>query len=372
MTHEKIDRLRAEMATAGFDALLVSSPVEDMNHNMSPNRRYLSGFTGSVGYVFVTQDRAQLAVDFRYWDQAAVESPHLELFKITGGMAEWLPRLFEGLGGKKVGIHPGDVTHATWMAFERGILELPEADRPTLAPAPPIVEKLRLHKSPDEIELLQRAITLGDDAFTAVSSEIRPGMTEKQVAWEIEKWVREHGGEGMSFSTIVAGGTWSAAPHANPRDEPLREGQPIVIDMGVIVDGYASDLTRTIILGEPDRKFREIYDIVFTAQQMAIESIQSGMTGHDGHMIAHNVIAEAGYGEAFGHGLGHGTGLMVHEGPRVSRGSDDVLEDGMVFSIEPGIYLPDWGGVRIEDLCVLENGRVRLLSHAPKIDKLGV
>ncbi len=372
MTQERVQRLRERMAEKEFDAFWVTSPVEDLNHNQSPNRRWLSGFTGSVGNVLITRDRAQLAVDFRYWDQAAKESPHLDLFKIVGPMKEWLPDLLRGLGGKKLGIQGGDITHGAWRSLEKAILELPESDRPNLAVAPPLVEALRLKKSPDEIDALQKAITLGDETFEAVTAIIRPGMTEKQVAWEIEKYAREHGAEAISFATIVACGPWSSAPHATPRDEPLEEGKPIVIDMGVSVDGYVSDLTRTIILGEPTAKFREIYDIVFTAQQMAIETIESGMTGHQGHMIAHNVIAEAGYGETFGHGLGHGTGLQVHEAPRVARTSDDILEDGMVFSIEPGIYLPDWGGVRIEDLVVLENGRVRVLSHAPKFDKLGV
>ena len=180
--------------------------------------------------------------------------------------------------------------------------------------------------------------------------------------------MREHGGEALSFETIVAGGAWSAMPHAYPRDEPLREGEPIVIDMGVRLDGYCSDLTRTIVLGKPDGQFQRIYDIVLGAQLTAIELIAAGMTGEQAHLLAERFIAEAGYGENFGHGLGHGVGLEVHEKPRLGRASEDVLADGMVTSVEPGIYLSGWGGVRIEDLAVMENGRLRVLSRAPKFE----
>ncbi len=367
----RLSRLREKMADHKLDAFFITAPVEDMTKNQSPNRRYVSGFTGSMGNVVITADRGFVAVDFRYWEQALKECPHLELFKTVGPMKEWLPKLLEGLGGRRIGLQPGDLTLQAFRSLEKAIRDMPEAARPRLVVAPPIIEELRLHKDPDEIETLQRAITLGDRAFEAVSKILEPGWTETRVAWEIEKWAREHGAEAVSFSTIVACGPWSAAPHASPRDLPIEEGKPIVIDMGVVVDGYVSDLTRTITLGTPSTKFREIYDIVFTAQQMAIETIEAGMTGEQAHMIAHNVIEEAGYGDHFGHGLGHGVGVQVHEAPRLARTSPDTLEDGMVFSIEPGIYLEGWGGVRIEDLGVLENGRVRVLSHAPKLDKLG-
>jgi Xaa-Pro aminopeptidase len=208
---------------------------------------------------------------------------------------------------------------------------------------------------------------VGDAAFTAVAQRIEPGWTEKQVAWEIEKHARENGAESLSFPTIVAAGPWGAMPHAQPRDRKVEAGEPIVIDMGVIVDGYCSDLTRTIVAGDEDGKFREVYDIVLTAQRTAEELIQSGMTGEEAHMLAHNVIDEAGYGDNFGHGLGHGVGMMVHESPRLAKTSKDILVDGMIITVEPGIYITGWGGVRIEDQCVMENGRARIMSKAPKI-----
>ena len=178
-------------------------------------------------------------------------------------------------------------------------------------PTPNLVEALRLYKEPEEIAALQRAVDLGDAAFTDVAERIEPGWTEKQVAWEIEKYIREHGGDGLSFDTIVAGGPWGAMPHAYPRERKLEAGEGVVIDMGCDVAATCPDLTRTIYLGKPNDKFRKVYDIVLTAQLTAEELVRPGMTGEECHMIAHNVIEAAGYGETFGHGLGHGIGLQV-------------------------------------------------------------
>ena len=199
-------------------------------------------------------------------------------------------------------------------------------------------------------------------------SIIEPGMSERQLAWEIQRYVMEQGADGLSFSTIIAGGEWGAAPHAYPRDVPLATGHGVVIDMGVVVDGYCSDLTRTLVLGRPDERFIRVYDTVLTAQAVACERVEAGMSGQEAHAIAAAVIEEAGYGEYFGHGLGHGVGLDIHEAPRLAPGSEAILEDGQVFTIEPGIYIPGWGGVRIEDQCVMEGGRARPLSQAPKLD----
>ncbi|MFN8556224.1 MAG: M24 family metallopeptidase [Dehalococcoidia bacterium] len=230
-----------------------------------------------------------------------------------------------------------------------------------------VVEALRAVKEPDEVALLERVIALGDAAFANIAARVAPGWTERQVAWEIERYVREHGGDGLSFPTIVAGGPWGAMPHARARDAILEEGQGVVIDMGALLDGYCSDMTRTVFLGEPDATFSAIYDIVLTAQLAAEELIEAGMTGETAHQIALTVIEQSGHGERFGHGLGHGIGLQVHESPWLRLTSKDVLRDGMVFSVEPGIYIPGWGGVRIEDLVVMENGRCRVLTGSPKV-----
>ena len=192
-------------------------------------------------------------------------------------------------------------------------------------------------------------------------------MTEKEVAWEIERFMREHQSQSVPFEVLVQSGPNSALPHAQPSDRKIGPGEPVVMDIGAKVEGYASDLTRTVCVGKPDAQFKKVYDTVLAAQLAAVALIKEGMTGEHADSLARIVIKEAGHGDAFGHSLGHGVGLAVHEAPRLGPNSTDVLKNSMIFSIEPGIYLPGWGGVRIEDLATLENGRIRVLSAAPKI-----
>ncbi len=366
---DRLTRLRQKMEEVSVDAFLVGAPGEDIFHTYAANRRYLSGFSGSMGWLLITRNEAFIAVDFRYFEQAEKEAPGFTLFQANGSIEKWFAKLAgeAGLAGKKIGFEPGDVTVQSFQAIKKAIEEMPESNRPKLLDTPPIIQDIRAIKELGEIGLLQKAVDVGDAAFVAVSQRIEPGWTEKQVAWEIEKHARENGAEHMSFPTIVAAGPHGAMPHAQPRDHVIQDGDPVVIDMGVIVDGYCSDLTRTIVIGKPDSKFLEIYDIVLTAQRTAEELIRAGMGGEEAHMLAHNVIAEAGYGENFGHGLGHGVGLLVHEAPRLARMSKDELKDGMIVTVEPGIYLTGWGGIRIEDQCVIENGKVRVMSKSPKL-----
>jgi Xaa-Pro aminopeptidase len=368
--NQRLTKLRTKMAEVGLDGLLVTAPVEDTFKSVGANRRYLSGFTGSVGTLLVTAEVAFIVVDFRYYEQAQREAPDFTLFPAVGPLGTWFASLVgtAELTGKKVGFQPGDITVATYQTMTKAVKAMPAADRPKLLAAPPLVEQMRAIKDAEEVAAVQRAVDLADEAFEAVTRLVEPGWTEAQVAWEIEKHVREHGGDGVSFETIVASGPWSAQAHAYPRaDKRIEAGEPIVVDMGARVDGYCSDLTRTFILGRAGGQFDKIYDIVLTAQETAEALIRAGMSGEEAHLTAHNVIAEAGYGENFGHGLGHGVGLQVHEAPRLAKTSKDVLADGMVFTVEPGIYVSGWGGVRIEDMAVMENRRLRVLSHAPKV-----
>jgi Xaa-Pro aminopeptidase len=366
---DRIANLRRKLADEGLDALFVSAPAEDIHHTIGANRRYLSGFSGSLGHLLITLDDAYIAVDFRYYEQAERESPEFTLWKAAGGMRKWLPELLAEakLGGKKLAFESDGITHSMFSTMRDAISEIAESARPQLVPSSGIVESLRAIKEPEELEALQRAVELGDAAFRSVAERIEPGWTEKQVAWEIEKYAREHGAEGLSFPTIVAAGPWGAMPHAQPRDHVIREGDGVVIDMGVNLDGYMSDLTRTVVVGKADDKFKKIYDIVLAAQLTAEELVRAGMTGAEAHNIAHRVIEEAGYGDSFGHGLGHGVGLQVHESPRVGQTSEDVLQDGMVITVEPGIYLPGWGGIRIEDMGYLKGGRYINFTTAPKL-----
>jgi Xaa-Pro aminopeptidase len=363
------------MEEAKLDGLLVSVPVDDPFGRHGENRYWLSGFTGTAGSALVTRDKALLIADFRYTEQAATEcAPYgFEVFPALGGMKEWFPKLAaEGaLAGRTLGISRGDMSYGSFLSWQEHMAELPTGERFELVPAPPIVEKLRARKDAFELASLQRAIDLADASFEALLAELSPEQTERQVAGLFEQGVIARGGEGPSFATIVAAGPHAAMPHAQPTDDGLGQGRTIVIDMGARADGFCSDLTRTVVLGEPDAKFHEIYGIVFEAQQYAIEHVEAGMTGAAAHQLAMGVIERYGYGERFGHGLGHGVGLEVHEHPYLGPSSEDILEEGMVFTIEPGIYLPGWGGVRIEDVVILEKGRARVLSHAPKLKPAG-
>ncbi len=367
---DRLTRLRASMDKHGLAAMFVSAPAEDTGKSLGANRRYLSGFTGSMGHLLITEDQAFIAVDFRYFEQAERESPAFTLFKANGPMDTWLPDLLREarLGGKRLGFESHGLSYASYRSLRSAVNELSEPERPHLAATQNIVESLRQVKEPGEIEALQAAVSLGDEAFEHVAERIEPGWTEKQAAWEIERYAREHGAESLSFETIVGAGPWGAMPHCHPRDHIIQAGDGVVIDMGVkLPSGYVSDLTRTVVIGKPDEQFRKIYDIVLAAQLTAEELVRPGMTGGDAHMLAHRVIEEAGFGENFGHGLGHGVGLQVHEAPRVGRTSNDRLEDGMVFTVEPGIYIPGWGGVRIEDQGFLKDGRYVPMSKATKL-----
>lgn len=373
---ERLDRIRAAMAEADLDALFVGSAVDDVFGTHSANRRYLTGFSGSSGYAMVSRDAVVLATDFRYVEQAAQECGPLGVATWTteGSLQDWWPRLLGelGLGGKRIGLSRADTTLGFYTRLWEAVGDMPAADAPQLVPAPPVLEDLREIKDEQEMAALQRAIDAGDRAMAAVTERLREGVTERQVSHAIQAAILEHGGEGISFETIVAAGAWGARPHATPRDVAIERGEPVVVDMGARIDGYCSDLTRTVVVGELDAEFAAIYDIVLAAQRNAIERVEAGMSGRAAHELAASVIADAGYGDAFGHGLGHGVGLDVHEAPYLGRTSEDTLEDGMVFTIEPGIYLPGRGGVRIEDVVRLEHGRARVLSHAPKLATRGV
>lgn len=369
-----VDRARAAIAEAGLDALLVCAPGEE-NIGVT-SRRYLSGFTGSAGVVLVTAARAAIAADFRYTEQAEREcgSRGFEVFPALGARKEWFRRFIQefGLGGKRVGISTHDLTYAARIALSNLTRSLPAGERPTWVPSPDILGKLRRVKSAEELALLQRAIDIADSAFEQMAEGLTPATPETAAADIFAARVKAAGGEDISFETIIAAGPNGAMPHARPTGDTVGEGRPIVCDLGARYGGYCSDLTRTIVLGKPDAKFREIYEIVFEAQRAAIEGVEAGMKGSTAHKLAQDVIDRAGYGERFGHGLGHGVGLDVHEAPYLGTTSTDTLEEGMVFTIEPGIYLPGWGGVRIEDVVVLENGRARVLSKAPKLTPAGL
>ena len=371
--HPRLDRIREALDEAKLDALMISAPGEE--HLGEEARYYASGFTGSTAVVLVTRDRAIIAADFRYTEQAERECvPRgFEVFKALEGRKQWWPKFVQeaGIGGKRVGIATHVVTYAGRLSLTSLSQTLKAAERPKWLPAPDILNRLRVRKDEDELRLLQAAIDISDRAFEQLEAEIVPETSELIAAEIFARNVKAEGGDDISFETIVAGGPNGAMPHARPTPENVGADRPIVIDMGAKFGGYCSDLTRTIFLGEPDAKFREIYGIVYEAQQTAIEGIEPGMKTRAAHQLAQDVIDKAGYGERFGHGLGHGVGLAVHEDPYLGKSGEGTLEEGMVFTIEPGIYLPGWGGVRIEDIVVLENGKARVMSKARKLTPAG-
>jgi len=352
---KRLRKLRTSIAKKGLDALLLSQPK---------NLLYISGFTGSSGWLLISGQNAILATDFRYVEQAKGESPDFEIIQTKRELRDWLPGLVSDLGWHKFGFE------ADFISYE-GYHKLSEAIKTKqanleLVPTTSIVEQLRSIKDSEELGFITKAVELVDAAFEKAKAIIHPGITEKEAAWQIEKFLRQEGSEGMPFEIIVASGPNSALPHARPTEKTIRSNEPVLIDMGARINSYCSDFTRTLFLGKADKTFREIYNIALKAQTIAIQKVESGMDASQADRLARSAIEQAGYGDAFGHGLGHGVGLAVHESPTLGPNSSDYLTDGMVFTIEPGIYLAGQGGVRIEDIVVLENSRARVLTRAKK------
>ncbi len=349
----RLNKLRQRLAEQEVDALLISQPE---------NRYYLSGFDGSSGFLLITPQKAILATDFRYLEQAKIQAPDYEIFQITNNTADWFPRLVAGLNSNRLGFEAGDITFAVYQQLTDTLSKAESQLK--LVPVDGLVESLRARKEPEELELITKAIEITDNAFEYIEDMIHADMTEKEVAWEIEKFLRERGSEAMPFDIIVASGPNSALPHAKPSSRTIHSGEPVIIDIGASCGGYSSDLTRTICLGTSDDTFNRVYDTVLRAYQAALSSVEAGMTGDQADRLARTVIEQAGYGEAFGHALGHGIGLATHEQPRLGPKSSEHLVDGMVFTIEPGIYLAGWGGVRIENDVIMEKGKARVISKA--------
>ena len=305
-----------------------------------------------------------MATDFRYTEQAKGESADFEIIQTKGELRNWLPGLISDFRWHKLGFEANLISYDSYHKLSEAI-ETKQVNL-ELVPTTGIVEHLRSIKEPEELDLITKAVELSDVAFEQAKMIIRPGVTEKEAAWEIEKFLRQEGSEGTPFEIVVASGSNSALPHARPTEKIIRPGELVLIDMGARISGYCSDFSRTLFLGEADKTLQEIYNIVFKAQTIAIEGVRSGMDASQADKLARSVIEQAGYGEAFGHSLGHGVGLATHELPTLGPSSSDSLADGMVFTIEPGIYLPNQGGVRIEDMVVLENGKPKVLTQARK------
>lgn len=351
--------LRDKMLADGLDGLLTGSPC---------NRKYLSGFDGSAGWLLATSTQAILAVDFRYVEQARQEAGGFEVIHIGGNLQDWLPGLIAKLGLGRLAVEADHVTYSTYQAICQAAKTAPSACQ--VVPAKNLVESLRIIKDPAELAAIEKACGMADRALLEIAPRVQAGVSEKQLAWDLECLLRRQGSETLPFEIIVASGPNAAMPHARPTERLVGEGETVIIDLGARCGGYCSDITRTFYTGDGTEKFNSVYNIVLGAQATALSVIEKGMAASQADALVRGMIGKAGYGEFFGHGLGHGIGLETHEAPRIGALSGDILEEGMVFTVEPGIYLPGWGGVRIEDSVAITGGKLKTLTHAAKRSRI--
>ncbi|MCD6185244.1 MAG: aminopeptidase P family protein [Deltaproteobacteria bacterium] len=354
----RISKLRKGIFEKGIDGLIVL--VEE-------NRRYLSGYTGedtqfdeSAGALLITQKDLVLATDSRFEIQAGEEAPLFEIVCYKKGLEKELPSLLRRLDIRRPGfesIRLSYMKHALILdALKKDNLDI------DLVPVHNIVENLRLIKDEDEIMTMKKSLSIAEAAFKKVSAIIMPGMSEHETAWLMEKKLHEHGADALAFPVICASGPNSAMPHAIPGKRKFSKGEPVLFDWGARLNGYCSDISRTILIGKPDKTYIKVYNTVLKAQQEAISAIKPGMNAKDVDAVARGHIKDMGFGDRFGHGLGHGVGLAVHEPPKVSPLADTILEPNMVFTVEPGIYIPGWGGVRIENMVVVREDGAEVLN----------
>jgi Xaa-Pro aminopeptidase len=342
------ERLAALKEVLGGGALLVTNPV---------NIAWLTGFTGTLGYALVKDDGAHFLTDFRYLEQARLQVAGFDVVDI--GTAAW-KKVGELLGGDRLSV---EAEHVTCEVYGKMKEALPEVE---IMAAPSPLLKMRSIKGEAEVEKIAAAVRLGDEAFDYALGLIRPGVREIEVALELEFFMRRRGAGGVAFALIVASGARSALPHGVAGDKEIRRGDTVVLDLGCVLEGYCSDLTRTVFVGSAGEEERAVYREVLAAQERALSGIKAGMTCREADALARDYLAENGYGQNFGHGLGHGLGREVHEMPRVSPASEETLDGGMVVTVEPGVYLPGKFGVRIEDVVVVGKDGCRNLTASTK------
>jgi Xaa-Pro aminopeptidase len=353
----RVPRLRARLDDAGCEALLVTRMI---------NIRYLTGFTGSAALLLVLPDDLLFVTDGRYRDQSAEQlagagvEARVEVGLTGAAQRQYVGRAAEGIA--RLGLESADVT---WAQQRRFAAEwFPEAE---LVATEGLVEDLRRVKDDGELARMAEAARIADDALAAARWKLTEGPTEREFAVELDFEMRRLGAEGSSFETIVASGPNGAKPHHRPSDRHIGPGELVVIDFGSIVDGYCSDMTRTVCVGDPSSDTaRRMVDVVAESQRAGVQAVRAGVEGRAVDEVCRTVIADAGWGDAFLHGTGHGVGLEIHESPRVSSASSDTLAAGHVVTVEPGVYLPEHGGVRIEDTVVVTDDGCRTLTNAPK------
>jgi Xaa-Pro aminopeptidase len=348
---ERINRLREELKKKDIDAVLVSK---------RENCTYLSGFNGGDAYLVITQDEALLVTDFRYVEQASQQAPLYKVIQFENSLLITLHDVIKSRGINKLGFEETYVTFDSYSEYKNK-LNVNE-----LLPLEGIIEGLRIIKDDEEINIIRKAVEIADNAFEHILKFIKPGVKEIELAAEMEFNMKKQGAKGQSFEIIVASGERSSLPHGVADERVLKLGDTITLDFGAIYKDYCSDMTRTVFLGQPDDEMKKIYGIVLEAQLKALDGSKRGLTGMEIDSIARNIIRDAGYEKRFGHGLGHGVGLEIHEEPRLSPRGNKHMENGMVVTVEPGIYIPGLGGVRIEDMIIINDDKPVVLTRSTK------
>ena len=349
---ENFQRVQKILQTLNLEAVLISNGY---------NMRYISGFAGATGYLYISEKRHAVLTDFRYTLQAEAEAKDYEIITIgKGGYEEAINDILQTEKIDRLGFEAEDMLFASYTKLK---------DKLTVKELVPVGEEitfLRRIKTPTELEYIRRAEAIGDAAFTEILKVIKPGVTELEIAARLAFIMKMKGAQGESFSAIVASGVNSSMPHAVPTQKKIENGDFLTMDFGCVYEGYCSDMTRTIVVGKASDKQKQVYNTVLKAQLAALDFIKPGYKGKEVDRVARDIIYAAGYEGCFGHGLGHSVGLFIHENPRFSMAEEEIILSGMIETVEPGIYIKDFGGVRIEDLVVITENGCENFAHSEK------
>ncbi len=366
IVESRIERMRKKMAESDIDTVMIFS---------DENRQYLSGYTGkdgsydeSAGILVITGNELILACDPRYDRQAEQEAPMYSVVCYKKSLCEEIPGILETVGARRVGVEDARLTVKDYNEITSRIEQNNLGIEILFCNG--LLKDLRIQKDDTEIALIRKALTVAETSFLQFKQTIREGMTEKQAAWTLEKLMRENGADSLSFDVIAASGSQSALPHAIPGEKTFRAGEPLLFDFGAKVDGYCSDTTRTLIMGRTESQFEEVYHTVFEAQKKGVAAIRPGAKASDVDAAARTYIDSTKFEGKFAHSLGHGVGMAIHESPRLSRLDETILEKGMVVTVEPGIYIPDWGGIRLENMILVTEDGAEVLNQTGYNDYL--
>ncbi len=351
MINERLENIRRAMTEAGLDGLLVTS---------RENVFYLSGFSGTNGDLFITHDAAYIMTDFRYLIQAAEEAPLYTLKDTKAGIYGLVNELIFAHRVMRLGIEDRLLSYAAYKGMKGSL------NNTVIIGVGDLISSTRTVKDPDEFSALRTAARIADDAFSATVKLMKCGMTELEVAAEIEYQMRKKCSKGTSFDTIVASGVNSAKPHGTATSKTLDTGDLVVMDFGCIYNGYCSDMTRTVAMGEISGEQKAVYNAVLYTQLKALNFVKPGVACSDADEYARKILDNFGYGEFFGHSLGHGVGIEIHEEPALSSKSKKTLSSGMVFTVEPGVYIDNKFGVRIEDTVIITENSMEILTNSTK------